>query len=181
MRYAKALFQFATERGAEKTVYDECKNIVSAFSKEKLLSTALASPMVTPEKKISLVAAAANPTEGSLDNVLEDFVRLVMHNCRETYLGSIATMYIDLYRRKKHVGVARLITAVPLAAPELERIKKESISSLHASDMEFDTIVDPSIEGGFIFDFNDFRMDASIRNQLKLVKEQLVDRNRRIV
>ena len=33
--------------------------------------------------------------------------------------------------------------------------------------MELQTDVDPSIEGGFIFDINDFRLDASIATQLK--------------
>ena len=41
--------------------------------------------------------------------------------------------------------------------------------------------VDPSIEGGFIFDINDFRLDASIATQLKRVKQQFIDKNRRIV
>jgi F-type H+-transporting ATPase subunit delta len=47
--------------------------------------------------------------------------------------------------------------------------------------MELQTEVDPSIEGGFIFDINDFRLDASIATQLKKVKQQFIDKNRRIV
>ena len=47
--------------------------------------------------------------------------------------------------------------------------------------MELQTDVDPSIEGGFVFDINDFRLDASIATQLKRVKQQFIDKNRRIV
>ena len=61
-----------------------------------------------------------------------------------------------------------------------ERIHDSASSLLHAS-MELQTEVDPSIEGGFIFDINDFRLDASIATQLKKVKQQFIDKNRRIV
>ena len=61
-----------------------------------------------------------------------------------------------------------------------ERIRNSASTLLHAQ-MELQTEVDPSIEGGFIFDINDFRLDASIATQLKRVKQQFIDKNRRIV
>ena len=61
-----------------------------------------------------------------------------------------------------------------------ERIRNSASALLHAQ-MELQTEVDPSIEGGFIFDINDFRLDASIATQLKRVKQQFIDKNRRIV
>jgi ATP synthase, F1 delta subunit len=180
MRYAKALFSFASEKGATERVYAECKCISNAFSQVSQLRAALASPLVSPEQKVALVSTAADP-EASLSSEMEDFIRLVMHNGRENYLGSIALMYLSLFRRSRHVCVAKLTTAVPLEQKELDNIRKASMAILHASKMEFDTCVDPSIEGGFIFDFNDYRFDASVAAQLKRVKEQLIDRNRRIV
>ena len=62
----------------------------------------------------------------------------------------------------------------------LERIRNSASHLLHA-EMELQTDVDPSIEGGFVFDINDFRLDASIATQLKRVKQQFIDKNRRIV
>ena len=56
-----------------------------------------------------------------------------------------------------------------------ERIRNSASHLLHAK-MELQTDVDPSIEGGFIFDINDFRLDASIATQLKRVKQQFIDK-----
>ena len=61
-----------------------------------------------------------------------------------------------------------------------ERIRNSASNLLHA-EMELQTEVDPSIEGGFVFDINDYRLDASIATQLKKVKQQFIDKNRRIV
>jgi F-type H+-transporting ATPase subunit delta len=47
--------------------------------------------------------------------------------------------------------------------------------------MELTTEVDPSLEGGFIFDYNGVRLDASVATQLKRLKQQLIEKNRRIV
>ncbi|WP_288180100.1 F0F1 ATP synthase subunit delta, partial [Bacteroides sp. CAG:633] len=82
--------------------------------------------------------------------------------------------------KSKHIGVAKLITAVPVTKEEEERIRNSASTLLHAR-MELQTEVDPSVLGGFIFDVNNFRLDASIATQLKKVKEQFIDKNRRIV
>lgn len=76
--------------------------------------------------------------------------------------------------------MGRLTTAVAVNKETEERIRNSAGMILHAQ-MELETVVDPSIEGGFIFDVNDYRLDASITTQLKRVKQQFIDKNRRIV
>ena len=41
--------------------------------------------------------------------------------------------------------------------------------------------VDPDIIGGFVFDIDEYLMDASIKHQLELIREQFIERNRRII
>ena len=98
----------------------------------------------------------------------------------EGYLQFISLMYLDLYRKLKHIGVGKLITAVRVDKETENRIRSAAAHILHAQ-MELETVIDPSIEGGFIFDINDYRLDASIATQLKRVKQQFIDKNRRIV
>ena len=87
---------------------------------------------------------------------------------------------MDLYRKLKHIGTGKLITAVPVDKETEDRIRSTAAHILHAR-MELEAVVDPSIEGGFIFDINDYRLDASVATQLKRVKQQFIDKNRRIV
>jgi len=104
----------------------------------------------------------------------------VLKNNREQFLQFICLSFLDLYRKLKHIGVGKLITAVPVDKETEERIRNSAGAILHAQ-MELETVVDPSIEGGFVFDINDYRLDASIATQLKRVKQQFIDKNRRIV
>lgn len=179
MRYAKALMGYAQERKAEDRVYDEFNTLSYCFSAQPALREALDNPVIPVKTKIELLCTAA-VGNGKASEVFERFIRLVLERHREGYLQFMALMYLDLYRKLKHIGVGRLITAVPVDKATEERIRSTAAHILHA-DMELDTVVDPSIEGGFIFDINDYRLDASIATQLKRVKQQFIDKNRRIV
>ena len=73
-----------------------------------------------------------------------------------------------------------MTTAVPMASKELEQIRKMVVDH-KGGTAEFSTQVDPSIEGGFIFEIGTYRLDASIANQIQRVKQQFIEKNRRIV
>ncbi len=178
-RYAKALLGYAQGAGKEDIVYEELKNLTHNLESHPELREALQNPVVSDEEKFTLICTAS--TGNSLPSEeLRRFIALIQKNKRDDLLTFICHSYLSLYRNSKHIGVAKLITAVPVSRAVEERIRQSASSLLHAR-MEVATEVDPSIEGGFIFDINDYRLDASIATQLKRVKQQFIDKNRRIV
>lgn len=179
MRYAKALMQYAREKGVEDKLYEEFTTLSASFRLKPALREALDNPVIPVKEKFKLlcIAAVGNKTPS---DAYTRFINLVLERRRESYLQFIGLMYLELYRKLKHIGVGKLITAVPVGKATEERIRDAAAQALHAT-MELETVVDPSIEGGFIFDINDFRLDASIATQLKRVKQQFIDKNRRIV
>ena len=179
MRYAKAMIEYAQEKGVEDRVYQEFVTLSYCFRKQPALREALDNPIIPFEKKISLICTAADG-EGKSSSEFVRFITMVLKNRREGYLLFIALMYMDLYRKLKHIGIGKLITAVPVNKETEYRIRSTAAHILH-SKMELETVVEPTIEGGFIFDINDYRLDASIATQLKRVKQQFIDKNRRIV
>ena len=58
-----------------------------------------------------MVCTAADG-EGTSTREFIRFITLVLKNRREGYLQFIGLMYLDLYRKLKHIGVGKLITAV---------------------------------------------------------------------
>ena len=179
MRYAKALMEYAKSMGAEDTLYKEFCMLDRSFRKHPDLRMALENPILTIREKLTLICTAA-VGDAPAGREFARFMTLVLKNRRENFLQYICLSFLDLYRKDKHIGVGKLIAAVPVSQEVRERIHDSASSLLHAS-MELQTEVDPSIEGGFIFDINDFRLDASIATQLKKVKQQFIDKNRRIV
>ncbi len=180
VRYAKALIGYAVDNHVEDQIYEVCKHLVASFRQERRLRSALDNPILTIDDKLKLIKAAADSKGEPCEEFIR-FVRLVLNHHREGYLEFISLMYLDLYRQKKHIGVAKLITAVPVGVAVEEKIRSVSQRALHAQGMELEALVDSDIEGGFIFDVNDYRLDASIATQLKRIKQQFIEKNRRIV
>ncbi|WP_294629491.1 F0F1 ATP synthase subunit delta [uncultured Bacteroides sp.] len=179
MRYAKAMLEYAREKGVEDRVYQEFLTLSYCFYAQPGLCEALENPVVTTKEKLALVCTAADG-DGKPTREFVRFITLVLRNRREGYLQFVSLMYMDLYRKLKHIGTGKLTTAVPVDKETEERIRSAAAHILHTR-MEMETVVDPSIEGGFIFDINDLRLDASVATQLKRVKQQFIDKNRRIV
>ena len=179
MRYAKALMEYVKSMGTEDIMYAEMRMLTRSFEKHPDLREALDNPILTIREKFTLICTAAvGDTPAGREFIR--FITLVLKNKRESFLQYIALSFLKLYRNDKHIGVAKLITAVPVSRDVWERIRNSASNLLHA-EMELQTEVDPSIEGGFVFDINDYRLDASIATQLKKVKQQFIDKNRRIV
>ena len=179
MHYAKALIAYAQEEGTEDVLYQEIKTLSRSFSNFPQLRLSLENPIVTAKDKLALITAAA-VGEAEPSETFVRFIQLVLKRRREVYLQFMCMTYLSLYYQLKHIAVGTLITAVPVDEDTKTRIKRTAAAAVHA-EMKLQTLVDPSIGGGFVFDINDFRLDASIATQLKRVKQQFIDKNKRIV
>ena len=156
-RYASALMKFVTETGNGEKVYGQVLTLSNSLS-------------AVPE----LRALIDNPAEE-----LSRFIRLVMKNRRTRILRFILYSFISQYREAHRIKVSRLITAVP--APELEERLASEVRHRHGDTVIFEHRVDPEIIGGFIFEIDGYRLDASTASQLKSVRRQFIEKNRRIV
>lgn len=176
-RYAKALYEYACENRNEKVVYDEMQALVKCYQKVEKLRPALENPILSKEEKIKLLCEAAG---GKVSNEYKRFVTLVLEERREKFMQFIAYSYIDLYRKMNHINIGKLTTASPVEEKIIERMKNMVAKGTRGT-VEFETHVEPSILGGFIFEIDFNRLDASIATQINKVQQQFIDKNRRIV
>lgn len=84
----------------------------------------------------------------------------------------IASSYISLYRKQKNIIHGRLITASAVT-PETEQRMKNIVQERTNGEVEFLTEVNPDIIGGFILEYDTYRMDASVQKQLRSILKQL--------
>ena len=177
LRYAKALYEFAAERSATDRVYGEMQQLAGSFSAEPALRRALDNPVLTRQQKTELIynAAGGHPSE-----VLKQFVELVLEHKRTPYLQRMALGYRALYQKAHNISTGRLQTAVEIDAATRQRLTDWIVSRTHGT-VELKTLVNPEILGGFIFEMNSLRLDASIAAQLREIRKQFIDRNKRIV
>lgn len=177
MRYARALFAFAKEQKCEDGVYAEMKQLLTSFREVKGLRMALSNPTLPAREKAKVLCDAAG-IEVSV--AFERYALLSVAKQRESMAPFVAHCYLELYREEKKVLAVKLTTAVPLS-DEVKSGLRSRLMNLTHSAVELTDRVDPAIMGGFIFQLNSNRLDASVRNQLERVKKQFIERNRRII
>lgn len=176
-RYATALLEYAEELKTQDKLYEDMKSLTHSFSSINELHKALDNPIIPNEDKKKLILTAAGT---KVSPAFQSFVDLVLKNNRENDIQSIALKYIDLYRQKKGILYGKLTTAISVDNETEDRLIKV-IQNATKDKIELEKIVDPSILGGFLIEVDFRRWDASLKNQLVKIKNEYVERNRRIV
>jgi F-type H+-transporting ATPase subunit delta len=176
MRYARALFGYALEKKNDETLFDEMKRVASAYAAVPAMRSALDNPVLNSDDKLQLIRSAAG---GKVSESFGNFARLLLHRKRENHLQTIALVYMDLYRKHRNINAGKLIMAAPVSDEVIAKMKN-LLQKQQAGTLEFETTIDPTIEGGFVLFFDTYRLDASVATQLRQIRQQLVSRNKRI-
>lgn len=176
-RYALAFIDFAQEGNASDSIYLEVKNLLKSFSLYKELNNMLHNPILSQSQKHETIRIAMG---GSVHPMFDKFLTLILENKREKQLQFIALKFIELYRERNNIFSAKLISAVEVdAATEQKLITM--VKNEKNVRLELEKEIDPNILGGFIFEMDSLRWDGSISSQLRRMRKNFADKNKRIV
>lgn len=170
VRYARALLKSATATGTKDAVYADMQTLAHSFMQVRGLKTAIDNPMLPREQKEQLLLAAAGtaPSEQT-----KTFIGLVLKEGRENLVLFMANSFVTLYREEKNIVSGRLITACAVAPETEARMRKMVEQRTDGAQVEFSTEVNPDIIGGFILEYDTYRMDASVQSQLRNILKEL--------
>lgn len=168
-RYAKSLLAYATAEKQEERLYREMERLSQSYQEVHSLSTTLANPVLATATKTELLNTAAG---GDASKVFQRFVQLVIKNGRLEMMPFIARSYLALFRKQRNLMPGSLIVPVSIDAKTLERLTK-TIEKLTQQTIQFSVKVDPEIGGGFIIEYDSYRLDASLRTQLMRLRRKL--------
>ena len=169
VRYARALLKSATDQKLEEKVYQEMMTIAKSYLEVPQLRQTIDNPMLSKDKKqmLLLTAVGEKPSE-----LTKSFIQLVLKEDRENVIQFMANSYITLYRKQKNVIRGKLTTAARVSA-QTEQKMRQMVESKTNGTVEFETEVNPDIIGGFILEYDTYRMDASVKTQLNNILNTL--------
>ena len=162
VRYARALLKSATDAKIEADVYKEMQTLAKSYTEVPQLRQTIDNPMLSKDTKQQLLLTAVGEKPCELTKA---FISLVLKEDRENVMQFIANSYVTLYRQQKNVIRGRLITAAAVS-PATEQKMRQMVESKTNGTVEFETEVNPDIIGGFILEYDTYRMDASVKTQL---------------
>jgi len=170
-RYAKSVLDLAIEQGQLEAVYADMKYIQAACNASSEFVNMLRSPIIKADQKNSILSAVLKNNVGVLSNA---FIVLLVKKGRESDLHEIANTFIEQYNSMKGIHQVTLTTAVEISAEVKNSIEQKVKSDNSFTSVELTTKTDESLIGGFVLEFNNNLLDASISRDLKDIKKQFL-------
>jgi F-type H+-transporting ATPase subunit delta len=170
VRYARALLKSATEAKIDAQVYHDMQLLAKSYIDVPALRQTIDNPMLDKEKKQMLLYTAIGGEQAA--ELSKAFVALVLKEGRESMIQFMANSYVTLYRQQKNIILGRLTTATRVSAA-MEQKMRTVVEAKTQGTVEFETQVDSDIIGGFVLEYDTYRMDASVKSRLNSILTQL--------
>lgn len=167
-RYAKSLIDYARETNRLEEVKEDMRTLDKALESRDLVML-LKSPIVNESKKKSIFKEVFT---GKLSETTLSFFNIIMNKGREEYIPAISTEFENQYKELKGISSVKLITATPISDANLASIKAKLLASDETDQqVEIETVVDPSIIGGFVLEIGDKLYNDSVAYKLAQMKK----------
>jgi len=173
-RYARALFEVATEDGAEGVV-DEVLARVQGLALTLEQSPELRLLIEDPQYSRTTIGSVMDrilEQQGASISAVRNMVKLLIQRRRLSALGEISRIYGLLADARAGRVRGRVTTAAELPPETLERLEA-SLERLTQREVVLDSKVDPSLLGGVSTQLGSTVYDGSLRNQLETLRRSL--------
>ena len=176
-RYAKALLKYVEETGGGDKVYSQACVLGLRFVEIRQLRDFVENHGELPvEKKVELLKAALGEVPAP---EIVTFVNLITQRRRMNLFSRMLVSFIMQYRAAKQIKVGRVMLAAPV-----DGLKEKLEALFHertGAQVQLYEKINPEILGGFIFEMDGYRLDASVESQFRRIRRQLIEKNNRLI
>lgn len=168
-RYAKSLLDLAVEKNQLSTVCADMKYLSAICKSSREFVNLLKSPIIKADKKASIINAV---TENKVSEITSKFNALLVNKNRESDLPEITEAFIEQYNALNGIHRVKLTTATTISDDVKNNIETKIKTAHGFETVELETVVNENLIGGFVLEFNNNLVDASIARDLREIKKQ---------
>jgi len=149
-------------------VGEELSDLAQALEDVPELTALLQNPEIEPHMKADVL----DKVLGGADELVRNFVRLVVEKGRGGEIREIAAEFETLLAADEGVLDVELTTAHELSDADFDRIRTD-IEQKSGRKVQASRTVDPDLIGGIVLQAGSMRLDASVRGRLERLRQQL--------
>lgn len=161
--YGDALFELAVEENLTDSLTEEILMVQTVLKENSDLEKILNHPEIPKQKKLQVID---DVFKGRISDALTGFLRIVVTKGRYKNLPDIFAYFIARVKEYKKIGVAEVISAVPLNETQKKKIENRLLETTRYETMEIDYKVDESKIGGLMIRIGDRVVDSTLRSRL---------------
>lgn len=170
IRYAKALYEIADEENLINEIFNDMIRINKLNRDSSDFKNLLSNSIIDNFDKKKAISSLLEKN----NSITEKLLDLLIHNKRVAIISDIANSFIQLYNKNNNIKEAIVITASPIDK-DLEKKILSQIKIPAAKSINLINRVDSSIIGGFIIRYDGKEYNASIKQNLKNLKTELIN------
>lgn len=167
--YAKSLADVAEEKNQFDKVFSDMQYIKSICKMSNEFVLLMKSPVVFADKKQQIFTEI---TKGKISELTEAFITLLIKKGREGFLPDIANAFITEYNKRKGINIVKVTTAAPLSDEAKQTLLEKLKTEAAFNKIQLETSVKENLIGGFVLEYNNNLVDASVARDLKDIKKQ---------
>ena len=161
--YGDALFELAVEENRIDSLTEEIEAVRTVLKENEDFEKILMHPEIPKEKKLR---AVEDVFKGRISDALTGFMTIVVTKGRYSELQDIFAYFIARVKEYKKIGVAEVISAVPLREEQRQKVEQKLLETTSYETMEIDYKVNEGLIGGMTIRIGDRVVDSTIRSKL---------------
>jgi F-type H+-transporting ATPase subunit delta len=169
-RYAEAAFSLAREEDALDRWAADLATAAGIMSMPEA-ARVVGNPAVPVQARRDVIGALLGTR---VSPPVVKLVLLLSERGRVDILPAVSSEYRRLLNRERGVVEARVTSAIPLEAAEIEALR-DRIAGTAGGTVDLTTAVDPALIGGLTVRVGDTLIDASVRGRLERLRERLTE------
>lgn len=172
-RYARAVFELASQSGKQDRVLEELRALQTLFEKEKVIHEFLASPLNRPEEREKALATALKSSGVSEETLA--FVLLLAQKGRIALFSQI----VEAVKSQSDLahGVTRgMVRSASVLTPDDRKRIEDIVSRFTKKQVILTYKEDSSVIGGLIAEVGTFSFDDTLTSHLRRLKDEMMRR-----
>jgi len=169
-RYAKALLDVLYPKSAELGL-EQLLRFSSLLSSQAQMRQLFENPTIAADRRKAVFRGIADSL--SYDTYVRNFLNLLIERNRLDLLSDIVTAYQKLLDEKLGIVRAKITSAGPLDAAQQKSIASK-LEQVTGKQVRVELSVDPTLIGGIVARVGSTIYDGSIRQQLQVFKQRLI-------
>lgn len=171
-RYSSALADVVMQSGNVDTVAAELKDWESMIVGNQNLHTAFSNPAIAhmaKERLLDQLIARSNPSKTTAN-----FLKVLLRNSRLTELPQINERFTAVIDERRGVTSASVTSARELTEEEKADLKA-NLQKMTGMEVDLQFEIDKNVIGGAVTRLGSTVYDGSVKTQLELLKQQMID------
>ncbi len=169
--YAKSLLELANASNQAKPMNADLQALREAMDSDPSFAQFFRNPSISDADRLAVLTKSLSGVGGS--QLLTNFLGVLGQHGRLGTLADVAGAYDDLLGEQLGKIEVDVTVAQRLTPNQLEQVRQK-VSQALKKDTVIHQYVDESIIGGLILRVQDQLIDASVKHQLRAMREQLL-------